>query len=195
MKTFKIVSGKMVITDPCYTLPTWCQGIVENVKNGIWTADVEMDDQSGRVSAIYCYNNEAYIRNRNLASEVFAAPKMPFVVGVDSGQAGFFDLDNYRKDDSIGDSPLADYISDEKDGDKFYAACCACTHNDKDRTVRYGTIPYGAVSSSGYGDGSYNCHGLTDFSGNEYVAFMIEFIGETADDEWDGEGDEEEETD
>lgn len=192
MKTFKIVSGKMIVTDPCYTIPTWCQGIIQNVKNGIWTADVDIDDQTGRVAAIYCYNNEAYIQNVNLASQVFAAPKMPFVVGVDSGQAGFFDLDHYRKDDSIGDSPLAKFISVDEDGDKFYSACCACTCNDNDRTIQFGTIPYGAVSSSGWGDGSYNCHGLTDISGNEYVAFMIEFIGKDDGEDWDNESDDEE---
>lgn len=191
MKTFKIVSGKMVITDPCYTLPTWCQGVVENVRNGVWTADVEIDSQSGRVSAIYCYNNEAYIQNNSLAGFLAAAPHLPFVIGVDSGQAGFFDYDHYRNDDSIGDSPLADYISNGK----FYAACCACTYNDKDHSVRFGTIPYGAVSSSGYGDGSYNCQGLTDISGNEYIAFRIEFIGESSDDEWEEEPYDEEETD
>ena len=34
MDEFEIVSGTLICSDPCYDIPTWCQGIVENVKNG-----------------------------------------------------------------------------------------------------------------------------------------------------------------
>ena len=33
IKQFEVTSGKLVCSDPCYTIPTWCQGIVENVEN------------------------------------------------------------------------------------------------------------------------------------------------------------------
>lgn len=175
MKTFKIESGKMVITDPCYTLSTWCQGIVENVKNGVWTVGAEYD--GNRIKSLHCYNNEAYISNPNILELVKTAPEMPFVVGVDSGQAGFFDLTHYRNDDSVGDSPLAEHIDVEEPGEKFYAACCQLTHTDGYPYFTFGTIPFGACSSSGWGDGSYTCKGLYDpITGGEYVAFEIVFI-------------------
>lgn len=183
MRTFKVQSNILVISDPCYTLDTWCQGIVKDVKNGVWTANVEIDPSSKRVAAIYCYNNDAYIQNTSLVSNVFNAPKLPIVIGVDSGQAGFFDYDHYRKDESIGDATLATFIELNEPGSKFYSACCACTCDNKDQ---FGTIPFGAVSSSGWGDGSYDCHGLKDLNGNEYVAFVIKFI------EQDDENDDEE---
>jgi len=43
--TFEITSGVMVCSDPCYEIPTWCQGIVENVKKGTWLAGVEKIDR------------------------------------------------------------------------------------------------------------------------------------------------------
>lgn len=182
MKTFKVESGKLVITDPCYTLPTWCQGIVENVKNGVWTVGAEYD--GNRVKSLHCYNNEAYTNSPNILEQVYNAPEMPFVVGVDSGQAGFFDHAFYRDDNSLGDSPLdqdmLDHSGAEEPGAKFYAACCHLTYDDKADIMhkfQFGTIPYGAVSSSGYGDGSYTCKGLFDpITGAEYVAFVIIFL-------------------
>ena len=47
MKKFNVTSGVMVCSDPCYEIPTWCQGIVENVKNGEWEAEVETSDEGG----------------------------------------------------------------------------------------------------------------------------------------------------
>ena len=40
-----IESGSVVVSDPCYTIPTWCQGIVDNVKNGRWMGFVEYSDE------------------------------------------------------------------------------------------------------------------------------------------------------
>lgn len=182
MKTFKIGSGKMVVTDPCYTIPTWCQGIIENVKNGVWSVDAETET-NGRVKSFYCYNNEAYIKNSNIVYLAYKAPHLPFVVGVDSGQAGFFDLEHYRNDNSIGDSRLSTYITIEEDGDKFYSACCYCTtKDDNNHGEQFGTIPYGAISSSGYGDGSYICQGEKDPFTGEYIALVITFIEDDNDD-------------
>ena len=33
---FEVVSGEIVCSDPCYEIPTWCQGIVK-AKNGTHT--------------------------------------------------------------------------------------------------------------------------------------------------------------
>lgn len=191
MKTFKIESGKLVVTDPCYKLPTWCQGIVENVKNGVWSVGAEYD--GNRIKSLHCYNNEAYISNPNILELVYGAPEMPFVVGVDSGQAGFFDHAYYRDDNSLGDSPLDQDIMEhrgDEPGEKFYAACCHLTHTEGYPYFTFGTIPYGAVSSSGWGDGSYVCKGLFDtVTGGEYVAFAIIFIEDYNYDD-DGEEDE-----
>ena len=31
---FEIKSSKVLVSDPCYQLDTWCNGIVNNVRNG-----------------------------------------------------------------------------------------------------------------------------------------------------------------
>jgi hypothetical protein len=45
MKKFEVTSGKMVLSDPCYTIPTWCQGVVDRVKNGTWVTEANKTDQ------------------------------------------------------------------------------------------------------------------------------------------------------
>jgi len=53
--------------------------------------------------------------------------------------------------------------------------------------VVWGVLPNGAVSSSGYGDGSYAVVGIKDDSG-EWVAFCVEYIGQEEEtDDWDDE--------
>ena len=190
MKHFNIQSGSMIISDPCYTPDTWCMGKVENVSNGLWMADVDIDTRSGRIASIICYNNAAQIRNPNITSLVYKAPEMPFVVGVDSGQAGFFDAKFYRDDESIGSAKTWDDYERTESGDKFYSACCYATLDEAKTGERFGTIPFGAVSSSGWGDGSYKCLGEKDPITNEYIAFVIIFIDDN-DNEDDGFGSDE----
>ena len=193
-KTFKIDSGAMVVSDPCYTIdpPTWCQGIIPNVKPGLWTAGVDMND-NGRIKSIYAYNNEAYLKNSNIIDLAYKGGELPFVVGVDSGQAGFFDQKYYRDDEIAKDLPkeFEDNYA-KKPGDEWYRACAAQTLGED----RWGTVPYGVVSSSGWGDGSYICTGEKDSAEQEYIALVIIFIeydGDFDDDNWDDDSSEEEE--
>ena len=64
-------------------------------------------------------------------------------VGVDSGQAGFFDLALYKQ-----------VWSAEPVKEKFYEEVCALTC---DTTGDWGVHSVGCVSSTGWGDGSYTC--------------------------------------
>lgn len=63
-------------------------------------------------------------------------------VGVDSGQAGFFDLEMFRT-----------VCEKEAVKEAFYEEVCGMTLAD----ASWGALPKGAVSSSGYGDGGYDC--------------------------------------
>lgn len=164
-KTFLIESGKVVLSDPCYELGTWCQGIVENVKNGVWVAGVVM--KRGRVSQLYAYHDSADIRHRLLNGH----DEFLDIVGcVDSGQFGYFDHKHYRDDDSVND------LSRESselicENEPFYSFCC-------DRTLsnnRWGVLNYGVVSSSGYGDGSYPTNAIKG-ENDEYIGFCTTFI-------------------
>jgi hypothetical protein len=96
-----------------------------------------------------------------------------FEVGVDSGQAGIFDVDHYKDDSVFGNKkPKFERSTLDESGNKWYAFCCDATLYTK---YTAGVIPYGAVSSSGFGDGGYPCIYWTDESG-EIVKVAIGFI-------------------
>ena len=179
---FEVVSGKMILSDPCYSVPTWCQGVVENVKNGEWIGIAELTNQGqwgDRISMLLSMNVDAMNKNPNLEQELITMSKpLPFEGAVDSGQFGHFDFDNYRKDELAINLVKAfedDYSTEE--GDEWYRACCEITlHNE------FGAMPFGVVSSSGFGDGGYTNYGIKDDSG-QYVGFMTIFIDDEDDED------------
>lgn len=170
MNTFEIVSGKIVCSDPCYPIPVWCQGIVENVKNGTWIADVSKDgSRIARLSIRHSECDSFYLDRQT---------KLDFDCGVDSGQFGFFDHTAYRNDASAHDLPKIDFNNpNSESGDDWYRACCKITLEKK----AWGIMPYGVVSSSGHGDGSYDVKGVKNDEGL-YVAFSVDFISDEYDD-------------
>jgi hypothetical protein len=91
-------------------------------------------------------------------------------VGVDSGQAGFFDLAEYVK-----------VASGDRIDETFYRKACAQT---LDTELSFGVVEFGALSSSGYGDGGYNCYVLRHGEG-KLIAAYIEFIGDGSDEDED----------
>jgi hypothetical protein len=191
-RNFKIESNRMVLSDPCYEHPknggTWCQGIA-NVVNGIWEADIEKVE--GRISKLYAYNLNAAIDDPTIKSRIekFGGTPLPITAGVDSGQFGFFDYDMYRNDEIAKDLPKKDFGDDwdESEGDSWYRVCCKLILSDES----WGTIPFGVVSASGYGDGSYQVTGIKN-SNSEYVALSVIFIIDIGDDDfYDDEEDEE----
>ena len=95
---------------------------------------------------------------------------MGFDVGVDSGQAGLFDASHYRDDTVI---PNHENLKDKEPSEIWYDHCCNITLSP----LSAGVLPYGVVSSSGYGDGGYDCF----ICRNEYgqiIRAEIEFIPE-----------------
>jgi hypothetical protein len=203
-KTFEVTSGVIVCSDPCYTIPTWCQGVVENVKKGTWIAEVEKTDSGSwgdRIATLTIVNKDSLDKDITLSNrveEMYSTEPLNFGAGVDSGQFGFFDKDFYRNDESAKDLKKYGFGDDfeTKSGDSWYRACCDLTL-DKEQ---WGVLPNGAVSSSGFGDGSYDVFGIKNDEG-EYVAFSVVFIWNDEDeeeewdeeDEWDEEYEEDEE--
>lgn len=170
---FEVKSGKLILSDPCYEYPTWCQGIV-NAKNGMWVTEVIQEN--GRIASIMAFHKGTAITMPKLKDKLFNAPALPFIGGVDSGQFGYFDFDFYRNDKSVEGLPSWDYLI-MGDGDIFYSVCCHITLNNL-----YGVLPNGFVSCSGYGDGSYTTFGLADKNG-DYYALITHFIYSDVD--WD----------
>ena len=196
-KIFTINSGKIVLSDPCYEVPTWCQGIIENVKNGKWVAEIELlgnEDKYGkRIAYLWAYHLDSAIINPELKDKLqhYEGHPLPFVGGVDSGQFGFFDSDTYRKDAAATDLPKYDFGADwtpkDEDGEEWYRACCFLTLGEE----MWGTLPNGVVSISGFGDGSYQVNGIKNATG-EYIGFVVEFVEVYEDDFNDDEDDDDE---
>lgn len=94
-------------------------------------------------------------------------------VGVDSGQAGFFDLEPFAAQ-SATEEENGGYNQDTEHG-KFYRSICeqACEGEEHVPFI----VPFGAASSSGYGDGGYGLYFLRDKDGLVVEAIII-FIAE-----------------
>ena len=166
---FKIESGKVIVTDPCYEIDE--QNILENVKNGNWNIFLNVVNANSwgkRVKEIIVQHDSC-----NTAKNWENAK---INVGVDSGQAGIYDVHFYR-DDSVVDNMT--------DKDRMYTEEKICENEpwyswNCDRTLSKefgGSIPFGAVSSSGFGDGCYDCFYQQNEKG-EIDAIKIVFIND-----------------
>ena len=146
---FNISSGKIRVTDPCYTKDTWCSGVLENCRTGIWKAYVEEQDEDnwGKRIAELIIEFES-----EKLSKILDWEKVDIIVGVDSGQAP------------------GEYF----DSKSFYHKVCKLT-SEKETEHQSGVIDFGVVSSSGFGDGSYNCYVKKNKLG-EIIASRIVFI-------------------
>lgn len=94
-------------------------------------------------------------------------------VGVDSGQAGFFDLQEYE-------NLFTFEIDGEVAHEEFYDRVCEAVNP-------FGALGFGVASLTGYGDGGYDCYTRRDEAGNLLEAVIV-FIGDDdEDDEEEGE--------
>jgi len=116
MTVFNLTSDQLRVTDPCYTKGTWCAGVLENVLPGKWIAEkvVASDADTGgwgdRIAELCIWHGD-YI------GKVDAHEKTNIDVGVDSGQAGFFDESQYPEGETGEYGEL----------DTFYGKVCAGT--------------------------------------------------------------------
>lgn len=149
---FEITSGKVCITDPCYTKKTWCSAWNIPVENGIWKAEVE--EKHGRIEKLICELKDAIINN--LAEELISS-----IIGVDSGQCGIFDQEKYP-DEGTGSF---------EDNETFYGKCCEITLRDSS----WGVLKFGVVSSSGWGDGTYYAKGVKTKDG-KFIKITIFYM-------------------
>ena len=176
--TFEVKSGKLVVTDPCYDRGTWCMGLLEDVKNGTWEAYTQTKNEGfwgDRVAKLVVFHKD---HDTDIGATRHIAQ---FEVGVDSGQAGFFDEPSYPQGDP----------GEYGDLGTFYGRVCALHDGDKDEYIDAGIVDgSGVVSSSGFGDGGYRCN-FYKLDG-QVVAAEIVFIGDEDDDDEDDEWDDDE---
>lgn len=164
---FKVGSGKLVVSDPCYDgdVPG-LKHLVDDCVKGAWQAAIIRDNRIvTRLIALhhsYPIDNIDSMRTRWIGT-----------IGVDSGQAGVFDINSWGKDSEVqGD------VNTHYGQSKWYSYCCDLTLSSQSA----GVLTRGAVSSSGYGDGSYGCYALVDNDGKT-VGIVIDFMDDSGEDE------------
>lgn len=203
------LSGRVVVSDPCYTRDVWCRGEID-VTPGVYETFLYYGDE-GRVAKLQIV--------RKGAGEIIDIQDSGIDVGVDSGQAGIFCDTIY---------PHGNCTGEYREKGTFYGDICELTlgpgYRDNQRRYNWreqlkevrstlrelptessalraalkvqvqclkerldnlgpelpdyhgGTYQgKGLVSSSGYGDGSYQCTVGKDKEGNT-VFLEIEFI-------------------
>jgi hypothetical protein len=176
---------EIYVTDPCYSVPTWCQLKVGDVLPGEWIATVIYDELGGsnRNAEIHLVHKDHQAAG-NLMYDWIGD------FGVDSGQAGVFNAASYR-DDAAAErivTPQVDFsIGRHMEGDAWYEAMCKFTLAENG----WGAYDEGVVSSSGYGDGMYAAYGAYDEDG-KLVALNLVFIPQDPEDEYWAEEEEEE---
>ena len=167
-----ILGSDAYVTDPCYSPDLWCCNKV-SVRPGKWQTAISRND-SDAIACLGVYH-EAYDENR------VSWEGAPFLVGVDSGQAGVFDAEFFERN----------HGGEYNDPSSFYGECCAITLS----RLGFGALQCekGFVSTSGYGDGGYDLRiGRND--AGEAVALEVIFISDDDDeDDWDDDEDDEEE--
>lgn len=155
--------NSLIVTDPCYQYDD--KQILRNVKVGKWVASVKVTDEGSwgkRIAELRIVHSDANVSDYEYDRD------SSIEVSVDSGQAGFFDCLYY---------PVGDSTGEFGDLDTFYGKVCKITC-DADSA---GVIDFGAVSSSGYGDGGYNLY--TVRKNGVLLAAKIVFIPDEDEDE------------
>jgi len=163
--TFEVTSGKLVVTDPCYTKGTHCAAVLDNVKNGTWVGKVHINDErswGARVAEV-----RAYAKGFSSGAE----SRMDVNLGVDSGQLGIFDHDSYPNGE----------CGEYGDMGTFYGRACeqTCPQDEKAESIGAGIVDgMGINSSSGFGDGSYRGYVWYDRDHKTVVGVRVVFIPE-----------------
>ena len=185
---FVLTGNDMRVSDPGYDKDTWCAKVVDNCKTGKWIAENNInryeysnDHSDRRVASLF-------VRHESTPQKVFgnihllyddpqdddsacrfifrgAWNRLSSNIGVDSGQAGFFDDAMYGNNDQFEEMGRCGY------GDKWYSNCC-------DQTLgRYAGIVAncGVNSSSGFGDDVYYLYGHKNKDG-QIDAMVLFFL-------------------
>ena len=180
------LSENVMVSDPCYSLDTWCQTKLNGVLPGLYNVEVEKSDQGDwgtRVSGITILHESITDDGISLEWEDHSE------CGVDSGQCGIFCMTSYRNDEvSEGiTSPETDFVLpyNDNEGDKWYEKMCMFTLS-KDQFGLYDT---GVVTSSGIGDGLYPMEVMMDKE--KIVGIRITYLGHSDEDLLDEDDDEE----
>lgn len=151
------LTNQTLVTDPCYSQGESNTNTL-NTKAGEWFVEIEISDEGNWGERV----SELSITHKGSETDYTLIKEEDFSVSVDSGQAGFFVL-NQVPDEDI----------EEEEFEEFYDKVCDMTLSSE----QYGFGDFGVVSSTGFGDGCYTCYTGENKEG-EVVFAKIVFISE-----------------
>lgn len=139
---FEMTSPVMRVSDPCYERDVWCCGTVDHCKLGTWEAGVLKTDEGewGTRCAVLAVRHKDtgpdfnVIRLGKVRKVACKCVEQSFEVGVDSGQAGFFDDAFYQNDTVFEELPAPGFAI----GDLWYRHVCDITLSK----MSAGVLPY-----------------------------------------------------
>lgn len=155
--TFTVKNTDLVLSDPCYSFDLNSCTVVAGVLPGTYHAFVsryEVPNWGVR----NCQLLVVHERYLNMVDDL-AFEEADLGVGVDSGQAGIFDIDQYRP-----------YPNE----DEWYESLCRISLNSP---LQAGVVEGGVVSVSGFGDGVYDAF-FAHNADERVVGVQIVFINE-----------------
>lgn len=186
------LKDSVYVSDPCYSIGTWCQALVENLKPGKYIgymkkADFGPDGFGGiRVTDIWI----THVDYPHLYPVKILDSSID--IGVDSGQAGIYDKEYYEKyhipelNEHWYDRQFSLIYYYDVDGNYFiepYPVMNKETNKlewvypDPKQERRLGIVMSGkgVVSLSGFGDGSYDLYARKNKEG-QIIGLRINFI-------------------
>ena len=163
------LNSEVVVSDPCYDIPTWCHAILTNVLPGYYQPFMKKHDSGfmGERNSMLLVIHEDH-----QFEDSFEWEEYPATIGVDSGQAGIFSRETYRNDNhSVEEGERLDFhMERRKEGDDWYIKMCQRTLG----VIQWGVYDEGVVCSSGFGDGSYQLF-VAKNNQDQVVAMCIDF--------------------
>jgi len=169
---FNVKGDKIIATDPCYNKNNDGNYVIDNCMPGVWRAVAVLTDDT---EGWGCRVSYLMISRENFESFKIKEETVRDVIGVDSGQAGFFDYNFYpagKREGGGFNDPVSDF-------DLFYDQCCTATLGKRQADT---VNKIGAVSASGYGDGVYDLTLWKDGVG-KVLAARIDFLNKEEKDE------------
>lgn len=176
------LSNKVIVTDPCYDVNTWCNIKVNNVLPGLYhifvrkvKSKTDCYDGVSRLLLIHqdylsCFKNDNIdLINNNDSTVLLKKVELVYryhntPIGVDSGLAGFFNYDYFAK---------MRHSSNEKQTRWYHKVC------DKIGNRHYTKInTEGFISTNWFGDGGYNLFTFVDKADTEneiVVGFLLDY--------------------
>jgi len=153
--TFEVTSSNLVAGDPGYDLDTFktpgLGALLTNCHSGTWNAQTVIKHFA---PPAFSLTSELLAWHTNVTNpSTLKWQKQKGGIGVDGGQAGIFDLAHFSDQKIV---PADVKWTQGKPGpiipeNLWYSLCCEVTLG----RAEGGVIPFGAVSTSGMGDGGY----------------------------------------